>query len=156
MGAFSFIAEAGLRVLKGERAAAVGASYQAPFSQQQLDSIKQHIEQLGLDIQNLGVSSGAPGEITLTGDAASKADAEKAALQAGNIQGVAKVDNQISAQEEAPDSKTYEVQKGDTLWKIAHNEYGNGADYPKIVEANQPMIKNADEIYPGQVLRIPQ
>ena len=47
------------------------------------------------------------------------------------------------------------VKKGDTLWKIAETHYGKGADYPKIVAANNPPIGNPDLIQPGWVLRIP-
>ncbi|MGB5598849.1 MAG: LysM peptidoglycan-binding domain-containing protein [Thiothrix litoralis] len=46
--------------------------------------------------------------------------------------------------------------KGDTLWKIAENAYGNGAKYTKIVEVNREVIKNADKIFPGQKIRIPK
>jgi nucleoid-associated protein YgaU len=51
----------------------------------------------------------------------------------------------------------YTVAKGDTLWKIAETHYGkgHGGKYPVIFEANKPMLKDPDEIYPGQVLRIP-
>lgn len=49
--------------------------------------------------------------------------------------------------------KYYTVQKGDTLWAIAKKYYGNGSQYPKIVQANN--IKNPDLIYPGQKLLIP-
>ena len=28
--------------------------------------------------------------------------------------------------------------------------------YPEIFEANKPMLKDPDKIYPGQVLRIPK
>ncbi|MCB2222594.1 MAG: LysM peptidoglycan-binding domain-containing protein [Actinobacteria bacterium] len=52
-------------------------------------------------------------------------------------------------------SKFYEVKKGDTLSKIAKEFYGDGSKYPAIFEANKPMLKSADLIYPGQVLRIP-
>ena len=34
--------------------------------------------------------------------------------------------------------------------------YGEASKYPLIFEANQPMLKDPDRIYPGQVLRIPQ
>lgn len=51
--------------------------------------------------------------------------------------------------------KTYTVKKGDCLWKIAKQFYGNGAEYPKIYDANKNIISNPDKIYVGQVLTIP-
>ncbi|MEJ2533989.1 MAG: LysM peptidoglycan-binding domain-containing protein [Gammaproteobacteria bacterium] len=51
--------------------------------------------------------------------------------------------------------RTYEVQPGDSLWKIAAEVYGNGAEYPKIFEANRDILDDPDLIRPGQVLRIP-
>jgi nucleoid-associated protein YgaU len=48
------------------------------------------------------------------------------------------------------------VQQGDTLSGIAKEMYGEAGKYPLIFEANQPMLKDPDKIYPGQVLRIPQ
>ena len=59
------------------------------------------------------------------------------------------------AGEAAWSSKTYTVQSGDTLGKIAKEFYGNAMEYPKIFEANKPMLTDPDKIYPGQVLRIP-
>ena len=52
-------------------------------------------------------------------------------------------------------SKTYTVKSGDTLWAIAKTYYGNGAQYPKIYNANTNIIKNPNLIYPGQKLVIP-
>ena len=51
--------------------------------------------------------------------------------------------------------RTYTVVKGDTLSKIAKQFYGDANKYNQIFEANKPMLKDADEIYPGQRLRIP-
>lgn len=51
--------------------------------------------------------------------------------------------------------QTYTVQKGDCLWKIAKQFYGNGSEYPKIFNANGDQISNPNLIYPGQVLTIP-
>lgn len=53
-------------------------------------------------------------------------------------------------------SKTYTVKPGDSLSKIAKEFYGEASKYNQIFEANQPMLKDPDKIYPGQVLRIPQ
>jgi len=47
------------------------------------------------------------------------------------------------------------VQKGDTLSKIAKRAYGSYDAYMKIFEANPHIIKNPNEIYVGQRLRIP-
>ena len=54
-------------------------------------------------------------------------------------------------------NRTYTVVKGDCLWKIAKQFYGNGADYPKIVSANQNIFANRSPnlIYPNEVLVIP-
>ena len=55
----------------------------------------------------------------------------------------------------APAMKTYVVQKGDSLSKIAKAEYGNANDWRRIFEANRDIIKNPDLIHPGQSLKIP-
>lgn len=51
--------------------------------------------------------------------------------------------------------KSYTVQKGDTLSKIAKNFYGEANDYKRIFEANRDQLKDPDKIQPGQILRIP-
>lgn len=51
--------------------------------------------------------------------------------------------------------RTYTVESGDTLWKIAEQHYGNGAKYMVIFEANRDLLDNPDRIFPGQVLKIP-
>jgi nucleoid-associated protein YgaU len=51
---------------------------------------------------------------------------------------------------------SYTVKRGDTLSAIAKLSYGNPREYPLIFRDNEPMLKNPNEIYPGQVLRIPQ
>lgn len=38
---------------------------------------------------------------------------------------------------------------------ISKKVYGDPNKYQKIFEANKPMLKHPDKIYPGQVLRIP-
>ena len=51
--------------------------------------------------------------------------------------------------------RTIIVQKGDTLSKIAKKAYGDINAYPKIFKANPELLKNPDEIFAGQRLRIP-
>lgn len=48
------------------------------------------------------------------------------------------------------------VEKGDTLSAISLRVYGNANLYNKIFEANKPMLKDVNKIYPGQSLRIPE
>ena len=52
--------------------------------------------------------------------------------------------------------RTHTVVKGETLSHIALHYYGNATKYDRIYAANRTMLKgNADRIYPGQVLIIP-
>lgn len=60
------------------------------------------------------------------------------------------------AEPEIAEEKTYTVQSGDCLWRIAQKFYGKGGDYTKIYEANKGTIgSNPNLIYPGQVFTIP-
>jgi nucleoid-associated protein YgaU len=52
--------------------------------------------------------------------------------------------------------RTYTVVSGDTLWRIAEQEYGSGSKYMKIFEANTDILEHPDRIRPGQKLRIPE
>jgi nucleoid-associated protein YgaU len=47
------------------------------------------------------------------------------------------------------------VQRGDSLWQIAQDEYGEGAEWPRIYAANRDVIEDPDEIHPGQSLHVP-
>jgi nucleoid-associated protein YgaU len=76
-------------------------------------------------------------------------------LALGNVAGVAKVEESIAAAHGGGEATFYTVKKGDTLSAIAKSHYGDGGKYMKIFEANKPMLKDPDKIYPGQVLRIP-
>lgn len=51
--------------------------------------------------------------------------------------------------------KIREVKAGDTLSKIAKEEYGDANAYMKIFEANTDILKNPNMIQPGQKLKIP-
>ena len=51
--------------------------------------------------------------------------------------------------------RTYKVQPGDTLSKIAKQFYGNANDYNRIFQANRDKLQNPDTIQPGQELVIP-
>jgi nucleoid-associated protein YgaU len=55
----------------------------------------------------------------------------------------------------APSEKTYVVKSGDTLSKIAKQEYGNANEWNRIFEANKDILKDPNKIFPGQKLKIP-
>ncbi len=96
--------------------------------------------------------------VILKGHAMTAEDRAKAALIAGNIEGISKVNfDGVTVQDniEITNEVIYEIQKGDTLWKIADIHYSDGSRYPEIVAANQEVIKDADKIYPGQMIRVP-
>lgn len=113
-------------------------------------------EQLGDRITSLKVSF-KDTIVTLSGSCDTKATKEKAVLLAGNVKGVASVnDDQLIAPEQPEETEFYTIKKGDTLSKIAKVYYGNAMKYPIIFEANREVIRDADLIYPGQVIRIPK
>lgn len=52
--------------------------------------------------------------------------------------------------------REYTVKAGDSLWKIAKEYYGNGADFPRIIAGNPGKLKDEKSvIHPGDVLTIP-
>jgi hypothetical protein len=53
-------------------------------------------------------------------------------------------------------SESYEVMRGDNLWDISAKDsvYANPYQWPLIYKNNSEQIKDADLIYPGQVLDI--
>lgn len=63
--------------------------------------------------------------------------------------------------------QSYTIVKGDSLWKIAQRQYGNGSQWKKIYDANKDAIESAAKkygkkssdsgkwIYPGVTLIIP-
>jgi len=153
MAFFDFLGNAGKKLLgKGDDSEAIKNEIESSFSE--------------LPVQGLVVE--VEGEVVRLGGVASDvATKEKAILIAGNVEGISKVDadqlvtlTQISEEnireEEVFEPVFYSIQKGDTLWGIASEFYGNGSKYPLIVEANIEVIKDADLIYPGQSIRIPE
>jgi nucleoid-associated protein YgaU len=47
------------------------------------------------------------------------------------------------------------VQPGNSLWRIARQNYGKGVQYTTIYAANQDQITDPDLIFPGQVFALP-
>ena len=140
MGFFDFLADVGTNLFGGGDEA---------------EEIKEMLgKELGSSIINVDVTY-EDGTATLVGVADTVATREKAVLLVGNVKGIKQV-NADAFVVPAPKPVFYTIQKGDSLSKIAKQHYGDAMKYPMIFEANREVIKNADLIYPGQVLRIPQ
>ena len=92
---------------------------------------------------------------TVYGVAPDQATKEKIVLCCGNVSGVVAVNDQMTVDQRQPEAQYYTVVRGDTLSKISKQYYGDPNKYNAIFEANKPMLKSPDLIYPGQVLRIP-
>ena len=166
MSIISFIKEAGEKLF-GHRdtapaaasAAADPAALQAKSDQADQTAAKaiegyiasQNLSASGLTVQY----DGSQQAVTVSGVAPDQATKEKIVLCCGNVQGVAKVNDMLTVEQPADESRYYTVVKGDTLSAIAKKEYGNANAYMKIFEANKPMLTHPDKIYPGQLLRIP-
>ena len=60
--------------------------------------------------------------------------------------------NGVNAQDKTPED--YTIKKGDTLWDISDSALDDSFLWPKLWKVN-PQIKNPDNIYPGDKIRIP-
>jgi nucleoid-associated protein YgaU len=146
MSIFSFLKEAGEKILDALTPGNANAD----------EVLKKHISEVGLG--NPNITATVEGDkVTLTGEVASQEEKEKIILTAGNIAGVGSVEDQITVTgPAAAPARFVTVEKGDTLSAISKRVYGDPNKYQKIFEANKPMLKDVNKIYPGQVLRIPE
>jgi len=165
MSLISFIQDAGEKLFNHPKAAPSSAAAVAAPAAPDLNAlnataaqaIERYIGAQGLKADGLDVKyDGASQTVTVSGVAPDQATKEKIVLCCGNVASVAKVNDLLTvASGGGQQSKFREVMKGDTLSKIAKEEYGDANAYMKIFEANKPMLSNPDKIYPGQKLRIP-
>ena len=116
--------------------------------------LSNYVVELGLGVENLAITVDGD-TATVFGTVESQSEKEKVILAVGNVAGVATVDDRLSVSNPEPEAQFYTVQKGDSLSKISKEFYGSYNKYMRIFEANKPMLKDPDKIYPGQVLRIP-
>ena len=145
MSLLSFVKEAGEKLL----------DLLTPGNANASEQLKEHISKVGLG--NPNVQATVEGDkVTVTGEVASQEEKEKILLAVGNIAGVGSVDDQITVTGPVVAAARFVVvKKGDTLSAISMAVYGNANHYNKIFEANKPMLKDVNKIYPGQTLRIP-
>ena len=162
MGLMSFIKEAGEKLFGKKPEVAAAAA--EPTSQEKLaaanavasKAIGDYIRAQNLPADALTIAfDGATQIVTVSGTVPTQEIKEKIVLCCGNVEGVVGVNDEIVSTEPADLSQYHTVVRGDTLSAIAKQFYGNANAYPKIFEANKPMLSHPDKIYPGQVLRIP-
>lgn len=160
MGLFDFVKNAGAKLFgKGKTNPAwADADGNPTMSAEEMDLAKADelltaVQKYSFPIDSLYVA--VEGDLaTIAGKTNDVAAKEKAVLVCGNVEGIAQVNDQIELIVENA-SKFHTVVSGDSLSKIAGTYYGDVMKYPVIFEANKPMLKHPDEIYPGQLLRIP-
>ena len=118
--------------------------------------LKKHVELVGLG--NPNITATVEGDkVTVSGEVATQEEKEKIILAAGNIQGVSSVEDKITVTGPVVVASRFVVVKaGDTLSAISKTVYGDANLYNKIFEANKPLLKDPNKIYPGQTLRIPE
>lgn len=150
MGLFSFIKNAGSKLFGGSET-----------PEEKAQKVKDHVSKYGFDLSGVTFTTNGD-KVVVSGEAKNIDEKQKILATAGNIDGVEGVEDNLTLREalkiEIQDiTKTmYTVVSGDTLSKIAKEVYGDPNQYPKIFEANKPMLTDPNKIYPGQVLYIPQ
>lgn len=149
MGLFSFIKNAGEKVFGGSET-----------PEEKAQKVKDHVSKYGFDLSQ--VTFKADGDkIHLSGNVQNLDVKQRLLTAAGNVDGVEGVEDSLTLIEplkfEMPDimKTVYTVKSGDNLSKISKEVYGDPNKYNTIFEANKPMLKDVDKIYPGQVLYIP-
>ncbi len=168
MGLFKFVKDAGASIFGG------GDKPAEPPTR----SFANHLRDHGIDPSAYQFNL-SQGQLTVEGTAPDRDTREKFITILGNVLGVETVDDRLvlasaaggpatapgapaqaatQGAEATPgdwQADTYTVQPGDTLGGIAKKLYGNASKYMVIFNANTPMLKDPNKIYPGQVLRIP-
>lgn len=172
MGILDFARSVGAKIFGGKEP----EDHSEPYK-----PLRQHVAEAGINSDKLNFRF-ENSVLIVDGNVPDQETREKVILIVGNVEGVGKVDDRLTVGTQAPataiaaaaamqvaaataasavqapaewTTKTYTVQKGDTLSAIAKAMYGKASLYPTIFEANKPMLKDPDKIYPGQVLRIP-
>ncbi|KAK0362962.1 hypothetical protein LTR94_017248 [Friedmanniomyces endolithicus] len=139
MGLFDFVKGIGKKNTAAAEPQAAPSTPAEPSAQEIANKLLGHIKALGLPVTGLSVSYNSTTDLaTVKGQVQTQADKEKIVLAVGNIDHVAQVDDQLTVA--SPEPETF---------------YGDANQYNKIFEANRPLLKDADDIFPGQVLRIP-
>jgi nucleoid-associated protein YgaU len=163
MGFFEFMKGAGQKIGLFQNAAAeerAAPKEMAPTPEERAaknaalaGALVEHVHGLGLEVADLAIEFRG-GVATIRGSATQEVR-EKVVLAVGNVEGVGGVEDELTVIDPTPPARFHTVEKGDTLSALSKRYYGVLMLYDAIFEANKPMLKHPDEIFPGQVLRVP-
>lgn len=117
--------------------------------------LEKQVQELQLQVKNFKIFIDLD-TAHLTGTALNQSTKEKIILIVGNTPGISLIDDQLIVDQNEPKAEFYTVKTGDTLNLIAKNMYGNADKFSVILNANKPMLDDPNNIYPGQVLRVPE
>lgn len=144
MGLFSFLKSAGEKLFGSESA------------EEKAAKVKEHLGKYGFEGIEVKVEDE---KVIVSGEVDTLQTKNRILVAAGNIEGISDVEDNLTLVEEPVEVEVekmfYEVKRGDSLSKIAKEVYGDAMKYPVIFEANKPMLKDPNLIYPGQKLVIP-
>ena len=165
MGLIDFIKNVGHKLDHSQQQSKPAQAAPAPQGPSAQDVAKLHekqtetslanlVSKMGFNVQDLLIDVEGS-KVTVKGKVNSQEEREKIVLLLGNSEGIGSVDDQLQVSNPQPEAQYYDVKSGDSLSKISKQFYGDANKYNVIFEANRPMLKNADDIYPGQKLRIP-
>lgn len=156
MGLLSFIKDAGEKLLGHKPAEGAAAPTVDELQNTAAGAIKTYVSTQGIDTSGLTIAfDAASSTVTASGEAPDQATREKIVLCCGNVKDVAGVNDNLTVVTSAVESQWHTVVDKDNLSKISKQYYGDPNKYEVIFEANKPMLKSENLIYPGQKLRIP-
>lgn len=162
MSLFSFIKDAGIKIKElpetGAHAAAQskekGETDTPKPNPAAAERLKQLLKEYQLEVKGLSLHVDDE-SISVSGQVKTQELKEKVILALGNVQGIAEVKEELTSGTKAEESFFHTVQPADTLKSISEKAFGDLGKEQLIIDANDPFLKSAKDIFPGMVLRIP-
>jgi LysM repeat protein len=139
MGLFSFVRDAGKKLFGG--------------GDDPAEAIQKEVAELGLEGDVEVTVEGD--KVVIAGSAPSQELREKIILAAGNVEGIASVEDNIQPEDTSGAADFHTVEKGDTLWAVSQESLWRRLEIHEDFRSQQADAAIPDKIYPGQVLRIP-